>query len=148
MGASSKSIIVGADHAGFRLKEACKRHLESQGYLVKDVGTFSEDSVDYPDFVHPVAKAVEQGEFRLGLVVCGSGQGASMTANKHAGIRCALCWTPEVARLAREHNDANVLSLAERTTSEAEGLKILDAFLSAQFSGGRHARRISKIPCS
>ena len=142
------SIIIGSDHAGFKLKEACKRHLEAKGIQVEDVGTRSEDSVDYPDFVHPVATAVERGEYPLGIVCCGSGQGASMTANKHQGIRCALCWTPEVATLARQHNDANILSLAERTSTEAEGIAILDAFLAADFEGGRHARRISKIPCA
>ena len=142
------AIIIGSDHAGFLLKEACKRHLTSLGVKVKDVGTHSEDSVDYPDFVHPVASAVERGEYPLGIVCCGSGQGASMTANKHQGIRCALCWTPEVATLARQHNNANILSLAERTSTEAEGIAILDAFLAADFEGGRHARRIAKMPCA
>ena len=140
-------IIIGSDHAGFRLKEACKRHLVKLGVDVHDVGTHSDESVDYPDFVHPVASAVEAGDYPRGVVCCGSGQGASMTANKHPGIRCALCWTPEIGRLAREHNDANVLSLAERFTTEAEGLAILDAFLEASFEGGRHARRIGKMPC-
>ena len=141
-------VIIGADHAGYRLKEACKRRLGELGIDVHDVGTDSVDSVDYPDFVHPVASAVEAGDYPLGVVCCGSGQGASMTANKHAGVRCALCWTPEVGRLAREHNDANILSLAERFTAEAEGLAILEAFLRAEFAGGRHARRIAKIPCA
>ena len=143
-----KAIIIGADHAGYRLKEACKRHLEGLGIAVTDVGTHSEESVDYPDFVHPVASAVERGDFEFGVVVCGSGQGASMTANKHQGIRCALSWTPEVAAMARHHNDANILSLAERTSTEAEGIAILDAFLHADFEGGRHARRIAKMPCA
>lgn len=140
-------VIIGSDHAGFRLKEACKRRLTALGIDVHDVGTHSDESVDYPDFVHPVASAVEAGEYPLGVVCCGSGQGASMTANKHPGIRCALCWTPEIGRLAREHNDANILSLAERFTSEEEGLAILEAFLHAEFEGGRHARRVGKIPC-
>jgi sugar-phosphate isomerases, RpiB/LacA/LacB family len=105
------SIIIGADHAGFHLKEACKAHLQALGIEVHDVGTFSDESVDYPDFAHPVANGVESGAYQLGLLVCGSGQGASMTANKHPGVRCALCWTPELGMLARQHNDANILSL-------------------------------------
>ena len=141
-----ESLIVGSDHAGYRLKARVVTYLRERGVTVEDVGTHSEDSVDYPDFVHPVASAVARGQYPLGIVVCGSGQGASMTANKHAGIRCALCWTPEVAALARQHNDANVLSLAERTTDEATALAIVDAFLSADFEGGRHARRVAKIP--
>ena len=141
-------LVVGSDHAGFRLKQAVIRHLAARGVEVVDKGTHSEASVDYPDFVHPVASAVEAGEFPLGIVVCGTGQGASMTANKHQGIRCALCWKPEIATLAREHNDANILSLAERFTTEAEGLAIVDAFFAADFEGGRHARRIGKMSCS
>ena len=140
-------LIVGSDHAGFRLKTAVIAHLEARGVEVTDVGTDSAESVDYPDFVHPVASAIEAGDFDLGIVVCGTGQGASMTANKHAGIRCALCWKPEIATLAREHNDANILSLAERFTSETEGLAIVDAFFAAEYEGGRHARRIAKMPC-
>ena len=143
-----KAVIIGSDHAGYRLKTQVVAHLRQRGVEVTDVGTDSEDSVDYPDFVHPVATAVEQGEFAFGIVVCGSGQGASMTANKHAGIRCALSWTPEVAALARQHNDANVLSLAERTTDQATALAIVDAFFEADFEGGRHARRVAKIPCA
>ena len=141
-------MVVGSDHAGFHLKQACIAHLESLGVEVTDVGTYSDESVDYPDFVHPVAAAIERGEHPLGLVVCGSGQGASMTANKHQGIRCALCWTPEIGTLAREHNDANILSLAERFTSVETGIAILDAFLAAEFEGGRHARRVGKIACA
>ena len=141
-------LIIGSDHAGFRLKQAVIEHLEGKGVQVKDVGTYSEESVDYPDFVHPVADAIEAGEYELGVVVCGTGQGASMTANKHQSIRCALCWKPEIGKLAREHNDANILSLAERFTPEAEALAIVDAFFTADFEGGRHARRIGKMSCS
>ena len=141
-------IVIGSDHAGFRLKGAVIAHLEARGVTVTDVGTYSDASVDYPDFVHPVANAIEAGDFALGVVVCGTGQGASMTANKHQGIRCALCWAPEIAALAREHNDANILSLAERFTSVEEGLAIVDAFFAADFEGGRHARRIGKMACS
>ena len=141
-------LVIGSDHAGFHLKQAVIAHLEKHGVEVEDVGTHADASVDYPDFVHPVADAIESGKYPLGIVVCGTGQGASMTANKHQSIRCALCWKPEIAKLAREHNDANVLSLAERFTTTAEGLAIVDAFFSAEFEGGRHARRIGKIPCS
>ena len=142
------TLIVGSDHAGYRLKEACKAWLTERGVAVTDVGTHGEESVDYPDFVHPVASAVERGEHPLGLVVCGSGQGATMTANKHQGIRCALCWSVEIGRLARRHNDANVLSLPERFVTLEEGLAILEAWLSSSFEGGRHARRVGKIACS
>ena len=142
------SVAIGADHAGYRLKEAVKAFLAERGVAVVDHGTQSADSVDYPDFVHPVARAVAAGEQPFGVVVCGSGQGASMTANKHAGIRCALCWRPDIARLAREHNDANILSLAERFTAESDALAIVEAFFAAEFEGGRHARRVGKIPCA
>ena len=143
-----KSIIIGSDHAGFHLKEACKAHLEARGIAVTDVGPATDDSVDYPDFIHPVASAVEAGEHPLGVVVCGSGQGANMTANKHAGIRSALCWRPDLASLSRQHNNANVLALAERFTAVPDALNILDAFLEAEFEGGRHARRVGKIACA
>ena len=113
-----------------------------------DVGTYSADAVDYPDFIHPVASAVEQGEYAFGIVICGSGQGASITANKHQGIRCALSWLPEIAALSRQHNNANVLGLAARFTPEPEALAIVDAFFNAEFEGGRHARRVGKIACS
>lgn len=142
------SVIIGCDHAGFHLKEACARHMRELGIDVIDVGTYSTESVDYPDFVHPVASAVEKGEHPIGVVVCGSGQGASITANKHQGIRCALCWTPEIGALSRQHNNANILSLAERFTTIETGIAILDAFLNASFEGGRHARRVGKIACS
>lgn len=140
-------MIVGSDHAGFQLKQACVAHLRKLGIEVEDVGTHSDESVDYPDFVHPVASGVTRGDHPLGLVVCGSGQGASMTANKHQGVRCALCWSPEIGALSRQHNDANILSLAQRFISVEEGLATLDAFLATEFEGGRHARRVGKIPC-
>lgn len=142
------SIVVGSDHAGFTLKEAIQERLRELGIRVKDVGPYNEESVDYPDFVHPVASAVEAGKHPLGIVICGSGQGAAITANKHQGIRCALCWTPEIGALARQHNNANVLALAARFTSTEEALTILDAFLNAEFEGGRHARRVDKIACA
>lgn len=142
------SIVVGSDHAGFTLKEAIQERLRELGIRVKDVGPYNEESVDYPDFVHPVASAVEAGKHPLGIVICGSGQGAAITANKHQGIRCALCWTPEIGALARQHNNANVLALAARFTTTEEALTILDAFLNAEFEGGRHARRVDKIACA
>jgi len=141
------SVVIGSDHAGFHLKESVQAHLRELGIRVEDVGTYTEDSVDYPDFIHPVADAVESGKHPLGIVICGSGQGAAITANKHQGIRCALCWTPEIGALARQHNNANVLGLAARFTPTKDALSILDAFLNAEFEGGRHARRVRKIAC-
>ena len=138
---------VGADHAGFELKEVCRKHLEEQGHEVRDFGTHSAESVDYPDFAHPVASAVASGELDLGVLVCGSGQGVAITANRHQDIRCALCWTPELGRLARQHNNANVLALASRFTAQGDALDILDAWLQAEFEGGRHARRVGKMEC-
>jgi len=140
-------IAIGSDHAGFALKAKLITILESAGHQVKDFGCYSEDSIDYPDYAHPVANEVEQHEADLGVLICGSGNGISMTANKHQGIRCALCWTPEIASLARQHNDANILSLPARFISEELAIDILHAFLSAQFEGGRHATRVGKIAC-
>lgn len=142
-----QTIAIGADHAGFALKEQLKQWLEKQGHPIHDYGTFSGDSVDYPDFAHPVALAVERKEFDLGLLVCGSGNGVAMAANKHAGIRAAICWTEELAALAREHNDANILCLPARFISTPEAEQILSKFLKANFEGGRHARRVDKIRC-
>jgi ribose 5-phosphate isomerase B len=140
-------IAIGSDHAGFALKAKLITILEGAGHQVKDFGCYSEDSIDYPDYAHPVANEVEQHEADLGVLICGSGNGISMTANKHQGIRCALCWTPEIASLARQHNDANILSLPARFISEELAIDILDAFLSAEFEGGRHATRVGKIAC-
>lgn len=141
------SIAIGADHAGFELKEILKASLIREGYTTKDFGTFSSESADYPDFAHPVAQAVEDKEFDLGLLVCGSGNGVAITANKHQGIRAALCWTEELAALARQHNDANVLCLPARYISADLAARILDRFLHADFEGGRHERRVGKIAC-
>ena len=140
-------IAIGSDHAGFALKAKLITILESAGHQVKDFGCYSEDSIDYPDYAHPVANEVEQDAADFGVLICGSGNGISMTANKHQGIRCALCWTPEIASLARQHNDANILSLPARFISEELATEILHAFLSAQFEGGRHATRVGKIAC-
>lgn len=138
-------IAIGADHAGYQLKEKVKQHLAAQGIEVKDFGTNSEESVDYPDFGHPVADNVQTGAADLGIVICGSGNGINMSVNKHKDIRSALCWTPELAQMARQHNNANVLALAARYVGEDENLKIVDAFLNADFEGGRHERRVNKI---
>ena len=140
-------IALGADHAGYSLKEKIKEILQTKGYDIKDYGTFSEESTDYPDYVHPLAEAVEQGTHDLGMVMCGSGNGVNMTANKHQGIRSALCWTVELARLARQHNDANVLALPARFLEEKTALDIVNAFLETSFEGGRHIRRVDKIGC-
>lgn len=141
------NIAIGSDHAGFALKTKLITTLESQGHQVKDFGCFSEDSIDYPDYAHPVAEEIEQKRATLGVLICGSGNGISMTANKHQGIRCALCWNPEIASLARQHNDANILSLPARFITDDMAHEILAAFLSAEFEGGRHANRVSKIAC-
>jgi ribose 5-phosphate isomerase B len=142
------NIAIGSDHAGFALKTTLITILEAQGHQVKDFGCYSEDSIDYPDYAHPVAEEIEQQKSELGILICGSGNGISMTANKHQGIRCALCWNPEIASLARQHNDANILSLPARFISPELAQEILTAFLSAEFEGGRHANRVSKISCS
>ncbi len=140
-------IAIGADHAGFFLKEKLKKYLLNKGHEVKDFGPHSEASVDYPDFAHPVANTVEKKEFEFGILLCGSGNGINMTANKHAGIRSALCWTPEIAKLSRQHNNANILTLPARFIEEEEALKCVDVFLSTPFEGGRHQARVDKIAC-
>jgi ribose 5-phosphate isomerase B len=139
------AIAIGGDHAGFGCKEQVKRWLLDQGIVVKDFGTVSAEPADYPDFAHPVAESVEKGEHGFGILVCGSGNGVAMTANKHAGIRAAICWTEELAALARQHNDANILCLPARFISAEEATRITARFLDASFEGGRHARRVSKI---
>jgi len=141
------SIAIGADHAGFAYKQEIVAYLEKEGYEVRDFGTYSEESADYPDFAHPVAEAVESGRFEKGILVCGSGNGVAITANKHAGIRAALCWLPELAALARQHNNANVLCLPERYISPEAALECVQTFLDTAFEGGRHERRVGKISC-
>jgi ribose 5-phosphate isomerase B len=138
---------LGSDHAGFKYKELIKLHLMALGHSVEDCGPFTEESVDYADFGHPVAKNVESKRSDLGIVVCGSGNGINMTVNKYQGIRGALCWLPELAALARQHNDANVLALPARFIEAETALTCVDAFINAHFEGGRHAARIQKIPC-
>ncbi len=141
------SLIIGSDHAGFEYKEALKKKLQQEGYTVRDVGTNSPDSVDYPDFAHPVAEAIERKEQETGILICGSGNGVAMSANKHQGIRAAICWNKELAMLARQHNDANVLCIPARFISVAEAEDITMAFLQSTFEGGRHERRVNKISC-
>lgn len=142
-----KTIAIGCDHAGFAYKDAVVDLLKKEGITVRDFGTHSADSVDYPDFVHPVADLVEKGEAQLGIVICGSGNGVAMTANKHQGVRAALCWNEEIAALARQHNQANVLALPARFVSLELALAITRTFLHTDFEGGRHERRVGKIAC-
>jgi len=141
----NQMIAVGSDHAGFDYKEKIKEMLIAEGYSVNDFGTFSKDSVDYPDFVHPLAESVEKKETDFGILVCGSGQGVCITANKHQDIRAALCWTKDLAEMTRKHNNANILCLAERYMELTDVLEIVKTFLATEFEGGRHERRVSKI---
>lgn len=145
----SKQIIpIGCDHAGFQLKQVIMDHLTAKGYEMKDFGCYSEESIDYPDFAHPVASMVEENAGMLGILLCGSGNGINMTANKHQGVRSALCWKKEIAELARQHNDANILTLPARFLEQADALEIVDIFFATAFEGGRHANRVAKISCS
>lgn len=141
-------IAIGNDHAGPAYKKAIVDFLQTKGYEVTNYGTDSFDSVDYPDFGHQVATAVENGAVDFGIVICGSGNGIAMSANKHQGVRCALCWTKEIAELARLHNDANVISIPARFTSIEQAVAMVEAFLNTAFEGGRHANRVNKIACS
>jgi ribose 5-phosphate isomerase B len=140
-------IPIGSDHAGFETKQAVIQHLLSKGYEVKDYGCYSEESIDYPDYAHPVAEYVENNPGTLGILLCGSGNGINMTANKHQAIRSALCWKKEIAELARQHNDANIIALPARFISIEEAIEMVDAFLNTEFEGGRHAKRVDKIAC-
>lgn len=139
------SIAIGSDHAGFEYKELLREFLS--GYEVKDFGTYSAESADYPDFAHPVATAVEGGEYTLGILVCGSANGVAITANKHQGIRAAICWTEEIAELARLHNNANVLCIPARFVSTDAAKAITEKFIATAFEGGRHAVRVGKMSC-
>jgi|SRR5690606_20244592 len=142
-----KTIAIGGDHAGFEYKSTLVRFLEEAGYTVKDFGTDTTNSVDYPDFAHPVAAAVENGEFECGILVCGSANGVAITANKHQGIRAAICWQEELASLARLHNDANVVCIPARFIDLDTAKAIINTFLTTDFEGGRHANRVCKISC-
>lgn len=140
-------IGVASDHAGFERKQTVLKYLQEQGIEYKDFGAFSAESSDYPDYAHPLADAVSHGEFNLGITLCGSGNGINMTANKHQGIRSAICWMPEIAMLARLHNDANICALPARYITDEQAIEIVKIFLTTEFEGGRHQNRINKIPC-
>jgi ribose 5-phosphate isomerase B len=143
----SKLVIpIGCDHAGFEMKEAIVKHLQSKGFSVDDKGCYSNESIDYADYAHPVATMVEENPGMKGILLCGSGNGINMTANKHQGVRSALCWKNEIAALARQHNDANILTLPARFISLIEALEMVDTFFTTDFEGGRHQNRIDKIP--
>jgi ribose 5-phosphate isomerase B len=138
-------IPIASDHGGFEMKQFLVEKLKEAGYEVKDYGTYSTDSVDYPDMIHPLARAIEHGEYPLGIILCGSGNGAQMTANKHPHVRAALCWNEELAKLARQHNDANILSLPGRFIPFDLAWRMVQLFLNTPFEGGRHTRRVEKI---
>lgn len=144
----SKPIAIGSDHAGFDYKEDLISFLEGKGLSYHDYGTHTKDSVDYPDYAHPVALAVENGEAAFGILLCGSGNGVAITANKHQGVRAAICWGEELSKLAREHNNANIICIPARFVREGDAEKMVDIFLHAEFEGGRHQRRVEKISCS
>lgn len=141
----AEHIPIASDHAGFEMKEHLKRALESLGYAVDDLGTNSPASTDYPDFAHPLAEKVERGDAKRGVLLCGTGLGMSYAANRHHGVRAAVAWTPEIAELARKHNDANVLVVPARFVSEEDGVEILKKWLETPFEGGRHEKRVAKI---
>ncbi|AZI21337.1 RpiB/LacA/LacB family sugar-phosphate isomerase [Chryseobacterium taklimakanense] len=141
-----KKLAIAADHAGFEYKEFLKSQLQDK-YEITDYGTHSLESVDYPDFVHPAATSVEQGENEMGILVCGSGQGVQLTANKHEGIRCALAWMPELAELARQHNNCNMVAIPARFIAKELALETVERFLNTDFEGGRHENRVNKISC-
>jgi len=143
---TKKSIVIGGDHAGFDYKKRIIAILEEMGYEVKNMGTDSAESVDYPDYAHPLAKWIEAGKAPFGITLCGSGNGIAIAANKHKGIRAALCWTEELAALARQHNNANVLSIPARFVTPQLAIRMVKTFLSTDFEGGRHERRVNKIP--
>jgi ribose 5-phosphate isomerase B len=143
----SKPIAIGADHAGFDYKEDIISFLEAKGLAYKDYGTFSTESMDYPDIAHPVAESVANGEAAFGILLCGSANGVAITANKHQQVRAAICWGEELAELARKHNDANVICIPARFVREGDAEKMVDIFLHTEFEGGRHERRKEKIAC-
>ncbi len=143
---SKLKIAIGADHAGFEYKQALQE-LVAQTHETKDFGTYSADSVDYPDFAHPVASAVENNEAAFGVLLCGSANGVAITANKHQGVRAAICWGEELAELARKHNDANIICIPARFVREGDAEKMLNIFMNTDFEGGRHANRVKKIAC-
>ena len=140
-------IVISGDHASPALKSVIKNHLEQNGYEVNDLGPFTDDSVDYPDFAHQLCEVIEADQAELGILICGSGQGVAMSANKHQSIRAALCWNEEIVQLSKEHNNANVLCFGARFINESLALKMVDTFVNVPFEGGRHERRVNKISC-
>ena len=146
MDLKGKVLALASDHAGFARKQAIIKYFEENGIAYKDLGSFNEDSVDYPVYAHKIADAIEKGEFEMGFTFCGSGQGISIAANKHQSIRSAVCWIPEIASLARQHNNANICAIPGRFVTDEEAVAIAKAFLEADFEGGRHARRVEQIP--
>lgn len=144
----SKPIAVGSDHAGFELKEDVISYLEGKGLPFKDFGTHSAESTDYPDYAHPVADAVEKGEAAFGILICGSANGVAITANKHQGVRAAICWGEELAMLARQHNNANIICIPARFVREGDADRMVQLFIETPFEGGRHEKRVNKIHCS
>lgn len=142
---SSTVLAIASDHGGFKMKEFLKKELEDAKYKIKDFGTYSDDSVDYPDWIHPLSKAINDGEYEVGVIICGSGNGAQMTANKYTDVRAGLCWNEEQAKLSRMHNNANILSLPGRFVNFDTAWKIVEIFLSTDFEGGRHTQRVNKI---
>ena len=144
----SKPIAIGSDHAGFDYKEDLISFLEGKGLPYKDFGTYNKDSVDYPDFAHPVATSVENGETAFGILLCGSANGVAITANKHQNIRAGLCWGEEIASLVRQHNNANIICIPSRFVREGDAEKMVSIFMTTEFEGGRHAMRVDKIACS
>lgn len=140
-----EKIVIASDHAGFVLKSKVIKYLEERGFEMMDCGTYSEESCDYPDFAHQAASAVNRGEAERGIVICGSGNGVSMTANKYPNVRCALSWTPEISELGRKHNNCNMIGLPARFITEETAMRIVDMFIDTKFEGGRHERRVNKI---
>jgi ribose 5-phosphate isomerase B len=145
MAGKENIIPIGSDHAGFELKEYLVLQLKNMGYDMNDYGTLKNESVDYPDFIHPVASSIDKGEYLVGIIICGSGQGANMTANKYPRVRSALCWNVEQAKLSRQHNDANIIALPGRFIAKEEALEAVIMFFETAFEGGRHSRRVEKI---
>lgn len=141
-----KIIAVASDHAGYDKKQVILKYLKENGIAWKDFGSFTSESVDYPDYAHLIGEAIDKGEYEIGITFCGSGQGISIAANKHQNVRSAICWKPEIAALAKQHNDANICALPARFVTDDEAIAIVEAYLNAEFEGGRHARRIAKIP--
>jgi ribose 5-phosphate isomerase B len=139
-------IAVASDHAGFDKKQVILKYFKENGIAYKDFGCFSNEPVDYPEFAHAIGEAIDKGEFEIGITFCGSGQGISIAANKHQNVRSATCWMPKIAALARQHNDANICAIPGRFVTDEEAIAIVEAYLNAEFEGGRHARRVAQIP--